>query len=57
LSEQPTRKKFYTANIGSDTVSAIQLPPFVQPQRPITHIPVGKQPEAIDLSPDGKRCG
>ena len=48
------QKKFYTANIGSDTVSAIQLPPFVQPQRPITHIPVGKQPEAIDLSPDGK---
>jgi len=48
------QKKFYTANIGSDTVSAIQLPPFIQPQRPITHIPVGKQPEAIDLSPDGK---
>ncbi len=48
------QKRFYTANIGSDTVSAIQLPPFVQPQRPIMHIPVGKQPEAIDLSPDGK---
>lgn len=48
------QKKFYTANIGSDTVSAIQLPPLAAPQRPITHIPVGKQPEAIDLSPDGK---
>jgi DNA-binding beta-propeller fold protein YncE len=48
------QKKFYTANIGSDTVSAIHLPPLVAPQRPITHIPVGKQPEAIDLSPDGK---
>ena len=49
------QKKFYTANIGSDTVTAIELPPFaVQPPRPVTHIPVGKQPEAIDLSPDGK---
>lgn len=48
------QKKFYTANIGSDTVSAIELPPLVAPRRPVTHIPVGKQPEAIDLSPDGK---
>lgn len=48
------QKKFYTANIGSDSVTAIQLPPFVQPQKPIAHIPVGKQPEAIDISPDGK---
>lgn len=48
------QKRFYTANIGSDSVTAIQLPPFVQPQLPITHIAVGKQPEAIDLSPDGK---
>jgi DNA-binding beta-propeller fold protein YncE len=48
------QKKFYTANIGSDTVSAIELPPLVAPRRPITHIPVGKQPEAIDVSPDGK---
>ncbi len=48
------QKRFYTANIGSDTVTAIQLPPFVQPQKPIAQIPVGKQPEAIDLSPDGK---
>jgi YVTN family beta-propeller protein len=49
------QKKFYTANIGSDSVTAIELPPFTQqPPRPITHIPVGKQPEAIDISPDGK---
>ncbi len=48
------QKKFYTANIGSDSVTAIELPPLVAPQRPVTHIPVGKQPEAIDLSPDGK---
>lgn len=50
----PDQKRFYTANIGSDSVTAIQLPPFVAPQMPINHIPVGKQPEAIDLSPDGK---
>lgn len=50
----PDQKKFYTANIGSDSVTAIELPPFVAPQKPVSHIPVGKQPEAIDLSPDGK---
>jgi len=48
------QKKFYTANIGSDSVTAIELPPLTQGRRPITHIPVGRQPEAIDLSPDGK---
>lgn len=48
------QKKFYTANIGSDSVSAIELPPLASGRRPVTHIPVGKQPEAIDLSPDGK---
>jgi YVTN family beta-propeller protein len=50
----PDQKKFYTANIGSDSVTAIELPPFTPGRLPITHIPVGKQPEAIDLSPDGK---
>ena len=48
------QKKFYTANIGSDSVTSIELPPFTQGRPPIAHIPVGKQPEAIDLSPDGK---
>lgn len=50
----PDQKRFYTANIGSDSVTAIELPPLTQGRLPITHIPVGKQPEAIDLSPDGK---
>lgn len=51
----PDQKKIYTANIGSDSVTA-----FTYPQGPppgpsqILQIPVGKQPEAIDLSPDGK---
>lgn len=52
----PDQKKFYTANIGSDSVTAFEfqnVPPAAGPSK-ITHIPVGKQPEAIDLSPDGK---
>jgi len=48
------QKKFYTANIGSDSVTAFELPPLTTGRRPVTHIPVGRQPEAIDLSPDGK---
>ena len=46
-------KKFFTANIVSDSVSAIE-----QAQIPggwkVTAIPVGKGPEAIDMSPDEK---
>jgi len=48
------QKRFYTANIGSDSITAIELPPLTAGRVPIIHIPVGKQPEAIDLSPDGK---
>lgn len=48
------QKKFYTANIGSDTVTALEFQNIPPAQSRITHIPVGKQPEAIDLSPDGK---
>ncbi len=50
------QKKFYTANIGSNSVTAFEfanVPPLPGQSR-ITHIPVGGQPEAIDLSPDGK---
>jgi YVTN family beta-propeller protein len=47
------KKRLFTANIASDTVTAINLgvPPNAQN---ITQIAVGKQPEAIDVSPDGK---
>ncbi|HVF31121.1 MAG TPA: hypothetical protein VNA22_09125, partial [Pyrinomonadaceae bacterium] len=49
------QRKFYTANIGSDSVTAME---WMNPQNPqawrTTHIAIGKQPEAIDLSPDGK---
>lgn len=48
------QKKFYTANIGSDSVTAFEFQNVPPAQSKITHIPVGKQPEAIDLSPDGK---
>ncbi len=48
-------KFFYTANIGSDNVTMIELGEAPPTQRSrVTQIPVGKQPEAIDLSPDGK---
>ncbi|MGD9562149.1 MAG: YncE family protein [Pyrinomonadaceae bacterium] len=49
------QKRFYTANIGSNTVTAFEFPNAPPPsQSRIIHIPVGQQPEAIDLSPDGK---
>lgn len=48
------QKKFYTANIGSDSVTAFEwMNPNPQAWK-VTHVSVGKQPEAIDLSPDGK---
>ncbi len=48
------QKKFYTANIGSDSVTAFEFQSVPPGGSRITQIPVGKQPEAIDLSPDGK---
>ena len=49
------QRKFYTANIGSDSVTAFEWMNPAQPQAwRVTHVPIGKQPEAIDLSPDGK---
>ena len=46
-------KEFFTANIGSDTVSAIERAGD-PPDWVVTQIPVGKAPEGIDISPDGK---
>ena len=48
------QKRFYTANIASDTITAFEFQAAPPAPSKITHIPVGKQPEAIDLSPDGK---
>ncbi|PYQ51411.1 MAG: hypothetical protein DMF59_07975 [Acidobacteria bacterium] len=49
----PGEKKIYTANIGSDSVSALDL---ANAPRAIAlrQIAVGKGPEGIDLSPDAK---
>lgn len=47
-------KKFYTANIGSNNVTAIELASVPPAGSKITQIPVGTQPEAIGISPDGK---
>lgn len=44
-------KKIYTANIRSNTVTAFDL---TAPPMKVAQIPVGNQPEGIDLSPDGK---
>jgi YVTN family beta-propeller protein len=46
-------KRLYTANIASDTVTAIALDGPAGPAQ-ITQIGVGKQPEAIAISPDGR---
>src|SRR6185369_4128460 len=48
----PDGKRIYTANIFSDSITAIE-----QAQVPggwkLTNVAVGKGPEAIDVSPDG----
>jgi YVTN family beta-propeller protein len=48
------QKRFYTTNIGSDSISAFELPTAPSVNAKVAHVPVGKQPEAIDLSPDAK---
>ncbi len=53
LAATPDEKRLYTANIYSDTVTMIALgaPPVAAS---IAQISVGKQPEAIEVSPDGR---
>jgi YVTN family beta-propeller protein len=48
------QKRFYTANIGSDSVTMFEFQNVPPAASQITHIAVGKQPEAIDLAPDGR---
>jgi YVTN family beta-propeller protein len=50
----PDQKRIYTANIASDSVTAFEATPNPNNPWKITQIAVGKQPEAIDVSPDGK---
>jgi DNA-binding beta-propeller fold protein YncE len=47
------QKKFVTANIGSDSVTIFEFNNVPPAASKITHIAVGKQPEAVDISPDG----
>jgi YVTN family beta-propeller protein len=49
----PGEKKLYTANIGSDSVSVLDLSNAPRSSR-LTQIAVGKAPEGIDLSPDAR---
>lgn len=46
-------KQIYTSNIGSDSVSIIETGPGGKWNQ--TVVPVGKGPEALELSPDGKQ--
>lgn len=48
------QRRFYTANIGSDSVTSFEFQNVPPAGSKVTHVAVGKQPEAIDLSPDGK---
>lgn len=50
------QKKFTTANIGSDSVTIFEFANGAGNAGPskVTHVGVGKQPEAVDISPDGK---
>jgi YVTN family beta-propeller protein len=56
LAISPDRKRIYTTNIGSDSVSVIELSGSNQANAAarVTQIAVGKQPEGIALSPDGR---
>jgi YVTN family beta-propeller protein len=56
IAGQLDQKKFVTANIGSDSVTVFEFQSAPPAGSKITHVSIGKQPEAIDLSPDGKEA-
>lgn len=56
IAGMPDQKKFVTANIGSDSVTVFEFQSVPPAGSKITHVSIGKQPEAIDLSPDGKEA-
>ena len=51
----PDQKRIFTTNIASDSVTAFEFQNVPPAPSKVIHIPVGKQPEAIDISPDGKQ--
>jgi YVTN family beta-propeller protein len=50
----PDRRKAYLPNIGSDSVTVLEQPDNPAAPWKLTQIAVGKGPEGIDVSPDGK---
>jgi YVTN family beta-propeller protein len=53
----PKRAVVYTADILSDTASVIELEKQQQVPGPpphVSHVPVGPQPEGLDITPDGR---
>ena len=50
----PDRRKAYLPNIGSDSVTVLEQPENPDAPWKLTQIAVGKGPEGIDVSPDGK---
>jgi YVTN family beta-propeller protein len=50
----PDRRKAYLPNIGSDSVTVLEQPDTLTAPWKLTQITVGKGPEGIDVSPDGK---
>ena len=50
----PDQKRFFATNIGSDTVTGFEFRDVPPAGSTIMNIPVGKQPEAIDMLPDGR---
>ncbi len=48
------QKRIYAPNVASDSVTAFEFAGIPPAGSKITQIAVGKQPEAIDISPDGK---
>lgn len=49
----PNGKKLFTPNMLSDTVTVIELPTTPGPNG-VQHIKLGREPEGLDISPDGK---
>lgn len=52
LDVSPDGRRLYTTNMLSDTVSAVDID--APPHTPLRHAQVGKMPEGIAVSPDGR---
>jgi YVTN family beta-propeller protein len=50
----PDQKRMFTANIASDSITAFEFQNVPPAPSKVAHIAVGKQPEAIDASSDGR---